>query len=449
MTDSLFIAIDPSAPDRAALLNRHCRCTTLNVDALHQDIEGAVGDAELYRRLLSERPHLFSASPVFVSRAHVAHMADVIDAIEAVVALPAYRVHVLAWAPPIAAIDTGALGVFLGYDFHLTANGPQLIEINTNAGGGLLNTVLARAQQACCSDTGRVAGKPSPERAFFAMFQHEWHRTRGQVPLSRIAIVDDAPAAQYLHPEFLLFQRLFRAHGIDAVIVDPSELTLRDGALWHGAHRVDLVYNRLTDFPLAEDAHAVLREAYTGGAAVVTPHPRAHALYADKRNLAVLTDADLLRSWGVPEARIAVLTAHIPRTRRVESSERASLWEHRRELFFKPATGYGSKATYRGDKLTKRVFEEILAGEYVVQTLVPPSERHLRLGSGEGQPVSLKVDLRNYVYDGEVQLLAARLYQGQVTNFRTPGGGFAPVFCPPADADPGVAAGVAGVGDPV
>jgi hypothetical protein len=36
--------------------------------------------------------------------------------------------------------------------------------------------------------------------------------------------------------------------------------------------------------------------------------------------------------------------------------------------------------------------------------------------------------VRNYVYDGQVQSLAARLYQGQTTNFRTPGGGFAPVY---------------------
>jgi hypothetical protein len=40
----------------------------------------------------------------------------------------------------------------------------------------------------------------------------------------------------------------------------------------------------------------------------------------------------------------------------------------------------------------------------------------------------MKADLRAYVYQAHVQLLAARLYQGQTTNFRTPGGGFAPVF---------------------
>jgi hypothetical protein len=100
----------------------------------------------------------------------------------------------------------------------------------------------------------------------------------------------------------------------------------------------------------------------------------------------------------------------------------------RKQLFFKPAAGYGSKAAYRGDKLTKRVFEEILEGGYVAQALVPPSAR--RLGTEEAQ-VDLKLDLRNYTYRGRVQLVTARLYQGQTTNFRTPGGGFAPVLTVP------------------
>ena len=39
----------------------------------------------------------------------------------------------------------------------------------------------------------------------------------------------------------------------------------------------------------------------------------------------------------------------------------------------------------------------------------------------------LKSDVRCYVYDGQVQLIAARLYQGQTTNFRTANGGFAQV----------------------
>lgn len=39
-----------------------------------------------------------------------------------------------------------------------------------------------------------------------------------------------------------------------------------------------------------------------------------------------------------------------------------------------------------------------------------------------------KMDVRLYTYDSQVLLVAARLYQGQTTNFRTPGGGVAPVL---------------------
>jgi hypothetical protein len=62
---------------------------------------------------------------------------------------------------------------------------------------------------------------------------------------------------------------------------------------------------------------------------------------------------------------------------------------------------------------------------YVAQRIAAPGERVICLDGSE--PQSLKYDVRCYVYDGKVQLVAARLYQGQTTNFRTPGGGFAPV----------------------
>ena len=106
-----------------------------------------------------------------------------------------------------------------------------------------------------------------------------------------------------------------------------------------------------------------------------------------------------------------------------EQAER--FWAERKRWFFKPPAGFGGRAAYRGDKLTKRVFEEILHGGYIAQEIVPPSEHVVAVGDGEQR---MKVDIRCYVYDGRIQLVAARLYQGQTTNFRTPGGGFAPVF---------------------
>jgi hypothetical protein len=266
------------------------------------------------------------------------------------------------------------------------------------------------------------------EAAFVAMFQNEWQLCQPDRALKTVAIVDALPQQQYLYPEFLLFQSLFRRHGIQAVIADPAQLLWRDGQLWFEGEAIDLVYNRLTDFALTEPQHAHLRQAYLQDAVVLTPHPQAHALLADKRNLALLCNAQTLQAMGVPEATQAVLLAGIPHTEVVTPANAERFWVERKKFFFKPFAGYGGKAAYRGDKLTHRVWDEIKAGGYIAQAWVAPGERTI---SGGDSAQVLKFDVRNYVYDGRVQSLAARLYQGQTTNFRTPGGGFAPVYVSP------------------
>lgn len=421
--------LDVIDADAIEALNRDCYCVSLDRDALRGELEADFGTRGLFRPLLETHPHLFASLPVFVSRRHVERMAQIIKAVESVVGMAVYRDAVMQWAPEIAVFDPGSRGVFLGYDFHLGPAGPQLIEINTNAGGALLNAVLGRAQRACCKAMEDLVPRSdeftSVEAAIFGMFIAEWRLQRGSQELKCVAIIDDNPGEQYLYPEFLLFQQLFRRNGIEAIISDPRELVLHEGVLWHRDTRIDLVYNRLTDFSLEVTEHAALRDAYLNGQVVLTSHPRAHALYADKRNLGVLTDATQLRAWGVADAVVTTLLSGIPRTQTVNRADADALWSNRRKLFFKPAAGYGSRAAYRGEKLTRRVWEEVLAGSYVAQAFIPPSERVIR---DAASPLALKLDLRNYVYDGAVQLLAARLYQGQTTNFRTPGGGFAPVF---------------------
>ncbi len=417
----------------AETLNRDCQCVSVDRDRLRRALAQGEAGADMVRLIEEERPHLFAETTVFLGQACVERMAEVVAAVERVAARPAWAERVLAWAPGAARHETGAAGVFMGYDFHLGQSGPQLIEINTNAGGGLLNAALAQAQFACCEEVAAILPgvhpAPTLEQDFFDIFREEWRAERGAAPLVRIAIVDEKPPSQFLYPEFLLFRKLFERHGLEAVVCDPEELRFEGGALRHGEARVDLVYNRLTDFGLESPGNAALCQAWLAGAVVLTPHPRAHALFADKRNLALLTDAAALIELGVDDATRATLLGGIPRTRRVRREDAGDLWASRKQVFFKPAAGYGSKAAYRGDKLTKRVFEEILEGDYVVQDLVPPSAR--RIGT-EADPVELKIDLRNYAYRGRVQLVTARLYQGQTTNFRTPGGGFAPVLTVPS-----------------
>ena len=438
----------PSAADAACLspgavsievLNSECFCISLDDSALRRAMESEIGEPGLFDLVQQRCPYLFATRPVFLSHDHMSRMAQVVQAIESTVALPAYRSEVLARAPAIAQHNPGgAKGVFFGYDFHVAANGFGLIEINTNAGGAMLNAVLARAQRACCAPMDVLASPMATASKFeddiVSMFRNEWLLSGHTQPLRSIAIVDENPEQQYLYPEFLLFQRLFQRHGLQAVIAGPTELSMRSGALWHGDVAIDLVYNRLTDFSLSEPASATLREAYLANAIVLTPHPQAHALYADKRNLALLTDATRLQALGVPQATQDVLLAGIPHTEVVETQHAERLWRERRNLFFKPFAGFGGRAAYRGDKLTQRVWQEILAGGYVAQALVAPGGRVIQ----NKEPVQvLKFDLRDYTYDGRVQWVAARLYQGQTTNFRTPGGGFAPVYEAPFDGATG------------
>lgn len=420
-------------------------------------------------------PFLFAAQPVFVPAPQLQRMAQVMRAVESVVALPAFREQVLAAAPQIARLGTsGPLGVFFGYDFHLSQGRLALIEVNTNAGGAMLNAVLARAQRACCTAVqGMVPSLASVvafEQQIVDMFRHEWQLAHlaglagkaAQVqvtrPLRTIAIVDLAPEDQYLYPEFLLFQRLFERHGLRTVIADPATLEWRDGVLWQGELAIDLVYNRLTDFYLEQPSSAALREAYVQQAVVLTPNPQVHSLYADKRHLALFSDAAQLQALDVPQATQDILLAHVPRTEVVDAADAQRLWEARRSLFFKPVAGFGSRAAYRGDKLTKRVWQDILAGDYVAQAVVAPGERVIDgatvtadiAAEAAAATKAMKYDLRAYTYDGAVQWMAARLYQGQTTNFRTPGGGFAPVYSSgdvPGASEPSCASGGGSCGD--
>ena len=433
INDATFRHAMPTGEGTIERLNRDCFCISLDRQALAHALESELGGPGLFELVRERCPFLFAQQPVFLSSAYLDRMANVVRAVEAVTALPAYQEAVLARAPMIARHDPATKGVFLGYDFHLDGGRLGLIEINTNAGGAMLNAALARAQRACCVDMEGMLPTPTSiaafENAIVSMFRNEWRLAGHERALLSIAIVDESPEQQYLYPEFLLFQRMFERHGLRAVVAAPDELTLHGDVLMHENTEIDLVYNRLTDFALDMPPSAALREAYLLRAVVLTPHPRAHALYADKRNLALLSDARQLAAFGVAPSIQDVLLANIPHTEVVDAAHAERLWSERRRLFFKPSAGFGSRAAYRGDKLTRRVWQEILAREYVAQEMVAPGER--TLGGDEPARV-LKFDLRNYAYDGAVQWVAARLYQGQTTNFRTPGGGFAPVYSTPA-----------------
>lgn len=423
----------------AGSLNRDCACYSLDVEALRRSLQADSVLSTWWPHWQDTHAHLFSATGLFISQTQLQAMQEAVQVLHEVMGLPAWRQQVLSQVPELARTAMGPRGVFMGYDFHLTESGPKLIEINTNAGGAMLSLALTRAQGACC-DAARewlhtATDITQLEARWLDMFAQEWALQRPHEPfiplqgLARtLAIVDEDPSHQYLYPEFLLFQDLFCRAGVDARIVDPQALVWADGQLQQQGQRIDMVYLRLTDFDLQAPAHAALRQAWKTGACVFTPNPETHALHANKRHLVTLSDLQWAAQLGLSEAARAVLARVVPQTKLLTADNAEQLWAERKGYFFKPLSGYGSKAAYRGDKLTTKTWAQISTQAYVAQALIPPSQRVVMVGD---ERKALKADVRAYAYNGQVQLFAARLYDGQTTNFRSDGGGFAPVFVTP------------------
>jgi hypothetical protein len=157
----------------------------------------------------------------------------------------------------------------------------------------------------------------------------------------------------------------------------------------------------------------------------VTPSPREHHLLANKRRLELFSSPAALAALGVDPADAAFLAAVVPETRDLEALGVEAAWASRKEWVFKPAAAYASRAVYRGDKISRRKLEEIAAaGGFVAQRRVEPDEVAVQTSEGSRR---MKYDVRAYAYRDEVLLLGARTYEGQVTNMRTPGGGFSAI----------------------
>ena len=352
---------------------------------------------------------------------HFGAIRSTVAALDRIAHTPAYAAEVDAGADPVVRFDPGNRGVFMGYDFHLGDAGPRLIEVNTNAGGALLNGLHTAAlcdpeKLAClCSDLLPVE---TIQSRILGTFADEFAAARGPgAVLRRVAIADDRPREQFLYPEFELFAELFAKAGIDAEIVDTAAL----GA----ARGFDLVYLRDTDFTLATPRTRALRDAYLAREVVVTPAPREHHLLANKRRLALFSSREALARLGVAEEEAEFLTGIVPETRLLAELGAERAWAERHDWVFKPCAAYGSKAVYRGDKLTRRKLEEIAREPgYLAQRRVDPGE--VRVDTLDG-PRDMKFDVRAYAYRGEILLLGARVYQGQVINLRSAGGGFSAI----------------------
>ncbi len=304
----------------------------------------------------------------------------------------------------------------MSYDFHvdfrMKPEGQlKLIEINTNASMSLLLDVLN-----CEMHVGRCL-----KEDFLDDFAEDLGRS---LDGAKVAIVDENPKAQKLYIEFLMYQELFRSRGANAAIVDRTDLDFRDNQLWLKSDPsfgpIDLVYNRLTDFYFEQTESSALERALHAQTCVISPHPFDYRVLADKKRLVEWCLPGKLEAVGLSKDDAEFFRAALIETRDTAGLDPEVLWKERKGLIFKPGTSHGGKGVYRGSSVSRGAFQSVLESGALAQDFVPAPTMKI-------EEQEFKYDLRFFAYKDRINIACARLYQGQMTNATTPGGGVAAI----------------------
>jgi hypothetical protein len=232
----------------------------------------------------------------------------------------------------------------------------------------------------------------------------------------KIAIIDDKPEEQRLFIEFLVYNELFKSWGLDSKITDYRQAL---------ATAPDFIYNRHTDFFLNEPESKELREKFQDKSICFSPNPYEYFLLADKQRMIDWHKEGFLSSLPLSKDQQDRIKAATPLAYELTPANAEEIWSQRKKLFFKPKNAFGSKQSYRGGSISRKIFDELTTQSIMGQEFIPAPEVPFETPEGAQ---NFKYDLRCYAYQGRLQLIVARLYQGQVTNLRTPQGGFACVI---------------------
>ncbi len=288
--------------------------------------------------------------------------------------------------------DPGNNSIMMSYDFHIDSNqNLKLIEINTNAAFMLLGLILYKTHN-------KALPISFDETTLHENILNEIELCLGHQKLIQPTIIDENPTEQKLWVEFLMFKTWLERWGYDAKICDYRDIDLKT---------TNFIYNRYCDFYLSDKTSQKLKQAFESRKVCFSPNPYEYHLLANKSRLQALEK---------------YAPNYILKTQDLTPEKAENLWSNRKNLFFKPKTSYGSKQSYRGEKISRKLFGNLINEGFIAQEFCPPPE--VSLSTPEGSK-DFKYDLRFYAYQGQLQGVLARCYQGQVTNSQTPWGGFA------------------------
>ncbi|MDQ7005592.1 MAG: hypothetical protein Q9N67_12005 [Ghiorsea sp.] len=293
--------------------------------------------------------------------------------------------------------------ILMGYDFHLTADGPKLIEINNNAGG------LWEKDDGWIPQMKHEAMPGNLPTRLLSMFPKSWQH---------IAIMDEDIEQQYMFPEMQAYAKLLQDNGRAVSLVSPEGLTLNDDGLYAGSEKVDMIYNRHTDFYLESQDVQHIRQALMAGQVDLNPYPRSYALVGDKGRMVDWWRKDFLSF--LEKKTVQLIHDVVPETHVLADIDLEQAWANRKAWVFKPAARHGGKGVLLGKAMSRKRFAALDTVSTVMQKLVPASQIDI-----DGK--SFKFDVRLYMYGEKLIGMAGRAWNGQITNFREEGSGWTPI----------------------
>ncbi len=348
--------------------------------------------------------------PVKLSRQNVITMIRFVKIMHDLSELHSYQASID--LPTVAQFSSKNSGVMMGYDFHITEQGPKLIEINTNAGGGYLAFHAAHP-------TNFAVAASKLKLKLLQMFVQEI-TLYGNKP-ARIAIIDEQPENQFFFPEMQQFAKILSQDlGIPTDIIDPSKLENKNHKLFFNGKQIDMIYNRHCDFYL--ETMPDIRAAYLAGNVCLTPNPRIYGLLADKRRMIIWSNLKALLEISISPTVGNFIDSIVPKTHLLVDLDLEKIWNDRKQWVFKPINQFGSRGVILGSSLRKNRFNSLPIKETLVQQLVKPS-----ITDCKGYDKPMKTDIRVFAYRDKILGIGARIYRGQVTNFQAPESGYAPV----------------------
>jgi len=313
----------------------------------------------------------------------------------------AYLQAIQADIPETADAMHDEASILMGFDFHLTDEGPKLIEINNNAGGLYIGDAGWMAQDKLSVWTDEL------ETRILSMFPDSWQN---------IAIMDEDVTAQYMYPEMQAYAELLRQDARQVFVVSPDDIELRVDGLYVENQRLDAIYNRHTDFYLDTPELSHIRDALMVSQVKLNPHPRSYALLGHKARMVDWWRTGLLESC-VSNEQVDMIRQLVPKIHLMREWDKDELWASRKKWVFKPSARHGGKGVVLGKAMSRKRFASLDLDDTVVQQLVPASVV-------SHKDVDYKFDVRLYMHGEHLIAMAGRLWRGQVTNFREEGSGW-------------------------